>query len=272
MIWLKQRMTIYLMRHGESEGNKRPSQYGLVGDANIGLTDPGWMRTVAAGSFLRSELEREALSEWPRMWTSSLLRAKQSLSGVLHGMEGFLPDAKERLRIFENSDLVEQHYGWLPYLDPASEDPEVKAFSKLIMEFSKKVYDHNAFTAHTPFGESPQMTMGRAKDFIDTLRRDLDGGIEHHVVVAHGATLKALIMKCFHLSMEAWKELKTPGNADIFRLEFMPENGRIAGIRQIWDGENMRIVDINPIENIKPTTINDLPMVPAHLRLTPHGS
>lgn len=265
-------MTIFLTRHGESAGNAEPLMYGRLGDAHVGLTDLGWRQTIAAGDFLGDHLHDLNITEWPRLWYSSLQRTRESLSGILHGMR----DARlgGDMRAFQNPDLVEQNYGWLPYLTPealqhefkeASVD-DVRKFCELVTAFSRMARSHSKFTAFTPAGESPQLAYGRVDQFFSTLRRDLDAGVKNHIVVTHGATIKAFMMRAFHLPMTAWDRLQTPGNSDVFRIDADPVTNRLTGIVKVYDGVAQTPVNLDPLAGLRPERIADLPQVPPHLR------
>ncbi len=266
-------MTIFLNRHGDTVGNQDRAAYNEFGDVAIELTDLGWEQTIAAGKFLSAYIANETnITAWPRLWASSLLRTQQSLAGLLHGMKDITLSGEPR--IFEDSNLVEQDYGWLRYLNPDPADPAFKNFSadevrrtcELLKIFSAKAQGHGKFTARPPSGEAPQDAEVRAIHFINTLRRDLERGVEHHIVETHGATLKALIKRGFHLPMSAWDKLKTPGNADIFRIDTDPVTHRLQSIRQIYDGQAMKAVNLNPIAGLHPLQIADLPQVPLRFR------
>ena len=136
----------------------------------------------------------------------------------------------------------------------------------MLQAFSKVVYGHTKFTAQPAMGESPMQVSLRVRDFMSTLWRDLNAGVKDHLIVTHGATIKALILRSFHLPMSAWDDLKTPGNADIFRIDQDPVSGQLTGIRQIYDGEAGVAVDLNPIAGIRPRGLEDLPAVPDFLR------
>jgi 2,3-bisphosphoglycerate-dependent phosphoglycerate mutase len=266
-------MTIYVMRHAQSDGNNNPLAYGRVGDANVGVTETGWRQAARAGEFFAPYLLKAGHTTWPRLWSSSFLRPRQTLSGVLYGMEGHhnFPGVPQ---VFEDPNLIEQSYGWLPYgLDALSHqdlqvfpDERVQEFSQMLQAFSKVVYGHTKFTAQPAMGESPLQMSLRMRDFMSTLWRDIHAGTKDHVIVTHGATIKALILRCFHLPMSAWDELATPGNADIFRIDQDEVTGRLLGIRKIFDGEAGVEVDLNPIAGIEPLGLDDLPPVPDFLR------
>lgn len=262
------------MRHAESDGNVDPLAYGRVGDANVALTERGWRQAVRAGEFFAAYLMQHGYKDWPRLWASSFLRPRQTLSGVLHGMEGLhgLCGAPE---VFEDPNLIEQSYGWLPYALHAQQgsldvfpDERVREFSQHLQGVSKVFYGHTKFTAQPPFGESPLALTLRVRDFMSTLWRDLDAGVTEHAIVTHGAVIKALMLRTFHLPMAAWDELATPGNADIFRIDQDPGTGRLLGIRKIYDGEAGVAVDLDPLAGLRPAGLEDLPAVPEFARKT----
>ncbi len=265
-------MTIFLGRHAQSDGNVEPLTYGRVGDANVSLTELGWRQADRAGQFFAPYLESQGFTTWPRLWHSPFLRPRQTLRGFLHGMEG-LHTLSGTPEVFEDPNLMEQSYGWLPYgLDLLQHEelqkfpPErLREFSAMLQAFSKVVYGHTKFTAQPAMGESPLQLTLRVRDFMSTLWRDINAGVKDHFIVTHGATIKALILRSFHLPMSAWDELATPGNADIFRIDQHPVTGQLTGVRKIFDGEQGVAVDINPIEGIRPRGLDDLPPLPDFL-------
>ncbi len=254
---------IYLIRHGFSQGNADFENYIKIGDEKLGLDDRGWQQAITAGAFLAPYLAQQGLENWPRIWTSSLQRTIETTSGLLSGMGSVFKGQPE---LHEDPRLVEMSFGVLSHLIKKSQDPVDGLPYKNILALSEEFYRLNPFTSMPPFGESPLSTLGRVDNVIATLCRDIENGTKPHIIVTHGATIKAFLMRWFHLPMSAWKELKTPNNCDIFCIK-PGENGNLRHIvTQIFDGENGLAVHTNPIAHIKHLTVSALPAVPAHLK------
>ncbi len=258
-------MTIFLSRHGQSEGNIDRAAYNQRGDIEISQTLTGCKQKIRAGRFFETYLEENGFTDWPRLWVSPLLRSQQSLKCFLRGMKN--TKLAGEMRIFEDSNAAEQDYGWLRYLKPDPADPDFAGFTqeeiergaRLFRIFADKAYRHGAFTARPPGGEAPIDAEGRIINLINSIRRDIvDEGVEHHVVEMHGAGIKLLLKRAFHLPMSAWDKIKTPGNGDIFRIDLDPVTHRLQGVRQIYDGQAGRAVDLNPLAGLKPLSYADL--------------
>lgn len=270
-------MALYLIRHAQSDGNADPAQTGLVGNANLEITRHGWQQTQALGEFLWPQFVQDGMTEAPRLWVSPMERTLQTLTGVIDMMP---PNQfKQELRLFVDDNLVEQDFGLLPYLLTAQDHPALKGYSKeditkaagLIMEFSKQIYGHQKFLARPPMGESPQDVCNRVSDFIATLRRDVEAGVTDHIIFTHGAVIKGFIKELYHLPMQSWDQISTPGNTDVIRIGLTPDR-RIGEIRKIYDGTFMTPVNVDPLKGLKPFSIRDLPPVPAFLKASPNGS
>lgn len=74
---------LYLLRHGESEGNVDNTAYERKGH-NIDLTDKGKIQASSAGTYLRKTVWRLS-----HVYSSPLLRATQTTKFVLRSMHGF---------------------------------------------------------------------------------------------------------------------------------------------------------------------------------------
>ena len=194
---------ITLIRHGESEGNKDSYTYVEKGDQRVGLTETGWQQAVHAGKFLDTHFQETSTQTIPRTFVSSYERTKQTLRGVLSGLENY---NIENLKIYEDPRLTEQNYGALAHLSHDN-DPEKEGLVKAFLELTHATYKGTPFSATPPFGESPKEIMGYVKSFIDgTLARDIEEGKNDFLIVSHGAVMKAFIMCWFHLPMSSWKE------------------------------------------------------------------
>ncbi|MGE4313287.1 MAG: histidine phosphatase family protein [Pseudobdellovibrionaceae bacterium] len=248
-----------LMRHGESIGNIDPRNYMTVGDAFLGLTEKGWDQAEAAGRFLVDYYRTESVDPqtWPHIFCSSYQRTRETLSGVLSPLKEF--GFSDTPRILEDLRLTEQFYGAVSHLN-FEEDPAFKPFAEKLLEISKAAAKSSPVSASLLFGESPKDIMLHTKSFMDgTLSRDVTEGKHDILIVTHGATLKAFLMNWFHLPIEGWEELELPHNCDIIEICGEPKNWQV---RKIYDGRDMKPCNINPIENIRWTSLDSLPKRP----------
>lgn len=270
-------MALYLIRHAQSDGNADPAQTGLVGNANLEITRQGWQQTQALGDFLWPQLTKDGITEAPRLWVSPMERTLQTLTGVINVMPS--GQFRQEPRLFVDDNLVEQDFGLLPYLLTAQDHPGLRGYSKediikaagLVMEFSRHMYGHQKFLARPPLGESPQDVCNRVSRFVDTLRRDVDTGVTDHVIFTHGAVIKGFIKELYHLPMQVWDQIATPGNTDVIRINLTSDK-KIGEARKIYDGTFMTPVNVDPLKGLKPFSIKDLPPVPAFLKASPGGS
>lgn len=254
-------MRIILVRHGESEGNVDDYAYVAKGDAKIGLTDTGWLQARGTGEFLNNLYEKMGLTASPYLFVSSYERAIETLSGINKGL-----DKQFHGEPHEDPLLTEQNFGAMAHIKH-QKNPIKKLFGKLLFHFAKSAYEGTPFSSTTPFGESPKQMYAAAKQFAGTLERDRAEGKETCTIVAHGATIKALMMVYGHLPMSAWGDLKTPGNGDVIIID-LPDsesNEKYRSIKKVWDGVKQSVDDSNPIEHIKRLTKDMLPTYPEHL-------
>ncbi|MGB1076813.1 MAG: histidine phosphatase family protein [Bdellovibrionales bacterium] len=254
-------MRIILIRHGESEGNIDDYAYVEKGDEAVGLTDKGWLQARGTGKFLNTLYKEMGLTQSPYLFVSSYQRTKETLSGINKGL-----DPEFHGEPHEDPLLVEQSFGVLAHIKH-QKNPIKRMFGKLLFHFAKSAYEGTPFSSTTPFGESPKQMYAAAKQFAGTLERDRMEGKEVCTIVAHGATIKALMMVYGHLPMSAWKDLKTPGNGDVIVIDLPDPNSgeKYRSIRKVWDGVKGTVENLNPIEHIKRLTKETLPVYPEHL-------
>jgi 2,3-bisphosphoglycerate-dependent phosphoglycerate mutase len=263
-------MRILLVRHGFSIGNENEENYTIYGDSNVPLTDRGWFQAYRAGEFLKSFYTEKsgAAIDPPRLWSSSFKRTLETTRGLLHGAQGAF--VGEPI-LFEDPRLIEQSFGWLNHLRDQRKDMPNSEMIDQFLALSRHFWSQEPFIARAPFGESPQDAYSRIDDFIATLSRDFKQGIFDHLIVSHGATIKAFMMRWFHLPMEAWSQLKTPHNCDVFCIErdsYAPVRPTKAHwvIHKIFDGETGQPCHINPIAGLVKRRVEDLPQFPDHLQ------
>lgn len=258
-------MRIIIVRHGQSKGNVDLSEYARVGDAHVSLTDTGWAQALRSGVFLNKFYQETDTQHWPRVWTSSFRRTQETTRGILTGIGDNVFDGTCKLH--EDPRLVEQSFGLLGLLNDHHDDPALHRIYNDLVRLSKKHSDQQKFIARTPFGESPQDAYNRVDLFLNSLRRDEMKNIKDHLIISHGATIKAFLMRWFHLPMSAWESLDTPHNCDVFCIETTTDSERQSSrarwkVRKLFDGECGVECNTNPIQHIDRLSVDRLPQLP----------
>jgi len=254
-------MRIFLIRHGYSQGNENGDNYARLGDPNIQLTDTGWQQAIAAGRFLKDYFARNNITDDcdPCLWMSPYERSRETASGIAHGAQGLF---KAPPRVEEA--LIEMDFGDFSSLH--SEELRKKEMP-LVSEFYDRARAFGKFYARPPRGESPFDVQRRVKPFIDTLWRDQAQGVDNHVCVTHGVTLRVLAMAFMHIDPKRYDEFPNPPNCGIYVIEGDRKSGYT--FKQIYDGETGQEVDINWGEKLKAGQAI-VPPVPERFRNIPH--
>lgn len=247
---------ILWIRHGLSEGNQDDLAY-KKGDPLVQLTDEGWRQGIRAGRFLAQHFAQSDVKEWPLFFVGEFDRHKQTLSAILYGMESAF---EGKPLIHGDSRLNEQSFGVLPYLLEQEGD-----FETLTRQYSKQVREGNFLSARPTHGESPRDTGAHIKSFIDgTLKRDMEQGHRHIVIVTSGRVMDMATLNWFHLPSKALEEgrLKGPNNCDILSFAGSPKNWAVT---KIWDGPSATPRHENIIAGINPISFEVLPQLPSHI-------
>ena len=172
--------TLVLVRHGQSEWNKKNL---FTGWKDPDLTDKGLIEAIWAGRVLRDEKIVFDLA-----YTSVLRRAENTLSIILSEM------GQSSIPITRDAALNERDYGALSGLD---KDEAKKRFGEELVHLWRRSYD-----VSPPGGESLKDTAARVQPYYrDVIAPHINSG-KNILVVAHGNSLRALIMYLEHLSGE----------------------------------------------------------------------
>jgi len=248
-------MRIYLVRHGESQGNVDKKVHETVADHAIPLSDKGHEQALAAGKFLakylvdreigstttavpfehstlgmprdaRAKLDRMTVTGLPyplRLWNSPYLRTRQTAEGLMKG----LGTCEVRLDLDrrEHVLLCEQQFGLfdgVPDAELPVRFPEEHAHYKKQEDFEGR------FWARFPMGESRFDVATRVHQAFGTFHRDAQ---KHHIhniiVVCHGVTMRAFLMMWLHLTPEWFEAEPNPKNCSIRFIEDGEDRGYI---------------------------------------------
>lgn len=183
---------LVLIRHGESQWNLENRFTGWV---DVPLTLKGEEEARAAGEKLRA-------FQFDCAFTSVLIRAKNTLRIVLEAI------GQTAIPITEHQALNERMYGELQGLNKAETakkygDEQVKIWRR-------------SFDVPPPGGESLKDTAARVLPYYESHIRPELLAKKTVLVVAHGNSLRSLVMHLEDLSREAVLELNIPTGAPLF--------------------------------------------------------
>jgi 2,3-bisphosphoglycerate-dependent phosphoglycerate mutase len=175
-----------LVRHGESQWNLENRFTGWI---DIGLSPKGEQEARAAGEKLKSY-------HFDCLFTSVLKRAIDTAT-ILCDAAGFSALATQR-----DQALNERHYGKLQGLNKAE---TAKEFGEAQVKIWRRSYD-----VRPPEGESLADTAARVLPYYEKVIEPLLLQGKNVLVVAHGNSLRALVMKLDNLTKEQIVELNIP--------------------------------------------------------------
>jgi broad specificity phosphatase PhoE len=211
-------MRIFLVRHGESEGNVDKTAYKTIADHAIQLTDKGREQAREAGDFFAS-VHKDAPVKY-RVWVSPYTRARQTADEFIDRLpEKLIRDRHEHLL------LAEQQFGAMN--DAGGEDPPEH------IEHIKADYDraksHGGRIFARPWGgESRFDVCVRVHQAFGTFHRDNERHkVSDLVVVAHGTTLRAFVMMWLNKPYEWFEAERNPPNGSIRFIEDGKDHGYI---------------------------------------------
>lgn len=183
---------LVLIRHGESQWNLENRFTGWV---DVPLTPKGEEEARAAGEKLKA-------FQFDGAFTSVLMRAQHTLRIVLEVI------GQTTIPITEDKALNERMYGELQGLNKAE---TVKKFGAEQVKIWRRSFD-----VPPPGGESLKDTAERVLPYYESQISPELLAKKTVLVVAHGNSLRSLVMHLEHLSREAVLELNIPTGAPLF--------------------------------------------------------
>jgi broad specificity phosphatase PhoE len=189
---------LFLVRHGQSEGNLVRKQFEETGEESFfsdeflglhesqyELTDLGVQQAQAAGLWLYEN----KWTVFDRLLVSNNVRAMQT--GAYLG----LPDAKWLI----DFNLRERDGGLFNVMKPTRRDAKYQE--------QQKFYDTQPFLFRPPQGESIADVCQRIKIVLDTLARECDG--KNVLITCHGHVMRAFRIILERMSLQKANEYLT---------------------------------------------------------------
>ncbi|MBA4078408.1 MAG: histidine phosphatase family protein [Cyanobacteria bacterium PR.023] len=198
---------IFIIRHGQSEGNANKKTYETIPDWKIPLTAKGELEARAAGLDFYNKIGHERFG----VYYSPFLRTKQTWRNMAINIPGELIDFEK-----EDPRLREQEWGHLR----RAEDTH---------RIDKEREDYGPFFFRLPDGESGADVYDRATGFLSTAYRDFakPDFPSNVLIVSHGFTLRILIMRWLHLTVDEFHKLKNPPNCYMVELNLVGDHYRL---------------------------------------------
>ena len=217
-------MKIYLVRHGESEGNLDKKVHLRKADHAIALTDKGKTQAKEAGEYLVERLKYC----WDgklnvRVWHSPYMRTKETTDGILKAFANH--NMKPKFGCFEHALLCEQQFG---LFDGLSDDEIAEQYPDAHAHYNKCQKFRGRFWARMPLGESRFDVAQRVHQAFGTFHRDAERhGVESLIVVSHGVTIRAFLMMWLHKGVEWFDDEPNPKNCSIRLVDSKQDRGYI---------------------------------------------
>ncbi len=195
---------LILVRHGQSIWNKERRFTGWV---DVELTKQGKLEAELAGKLIK-----ELNIKFDECFTSQLKRAINTLDIIL----GILKENK--IKISKTSSLNERHYGGLTSLN---KDETIKKYGKKQVQIWRRSFEippppmdsghpyKNKIGANIS-SESLKNTFERVMPYYEKNIKPLLSKQKNILIVFHGNSCRALLMKIFNISKEKIIEFEIP--------------------------------------------------------------
>lgn len=191
---------IFIIRHGESQGNVNKEIYKYIPDYALQLTQNG----IEQAKYVGQEIVSHIGDSPCQFYVSPFWRTRQTY-----------------LQIAKNFSLSNLHY---------YEDPRIREQEWGQDMVSREGYSHekeNDRDAYGHFyyrfrdGESCADVYDRVSDFMGTMFRDFEKETfpRTTIIVTHGMTMRLFLMRFFHFSVEEFEKWRNPRNCDYFLLD-----------------------------------------------------
>jgi len=195
---------LILVRHGQSFWNKERR---FTGWADIDLTKQGKSEAKQAG-----QLIKKLNIEFDAYFTSQLKRAINSLNIILKIL------GKQNVKIIKDSALNERHYGELTSLN---KDEMIKKYGNAQVQVWRRSFEipPPSMNPQHPYknkinssilSESLKDTFERVIPYYDKKIKPLIFSKKNILIVFHGNSCRALLMKIFNISKEKIVNFEIP--------------------------------------------------------------
>lgn len=173
---------IFVVRHGQSEGQLHPELYGTVGDTGLVLTPQGYQQARRTGSLLESFHEQARLESPLSLHFGLSIRTNQTAEGIISSSNNIVTSATS-----PDERLDKQAFGLFDGMLTSAERAE--KLPDAFAQYKQDLLEKGPFKVRPPEGESIQDVLMRIHNFDREILKDPNPS----VVVTHG--LQALCIE-----------------------------------------------------------------------------
>lgn len=195
-------INIFLVRHGQSEGNLNKEIYKDRPDYALNLTPLGKQQANKAGENLKPIIGDTSV----QFYVSPFWRTRQTYMEIRNSFP-----YDNRYIYYEDPRLREQEWG---------NNMESREGYKDKIEEYRDSYGHFYYRFRDG-GESCADVFDRVSDFMGTLFRDFEkkNFPLNVVIVTHGMAMRVFLMRWYHTSVEEFERWGNPLNGEYFHLK-----------------------------------------------------
>jgi len=216
---------VFLVRHGQSEGNVNKEIHRERPDYAIRLTQKGIEDAKSAGHELASKMSPGRYI----LFTSHYFRAKQTS----HYIREVLSDNKIFIHQIESPLLREQEWcgGDINGFDEGQESAREK----------QGVFDYR-FRGGESVGDCYTRAALFELDLLDALKSDEVDGV---ICVGHGMQNRVLVARLTSLRLEGLLNMKNPDNGGVIEMAYISQHNRVGLISHIPTREEENICEFS---------------------------
>lgn len=212
---------IYLVRHGLSEANIDFKKYSECTDPYVPLSEEGAYQSTVTGEFISNHLEESGLSHKVKVWYSPYLRASSTADGIIKELNRNNFNVNSQESIY----LREQEFG---ILSGKSKLQQEMCYPVYYNYYHGEIAKGNSFFVRPPMGESQADVVQRIQQGILEIERDCDSdNVSTVVIVLHGVSMNALIMRYCGMNCEWFKNEAIANNCSVRFLTYGRDHGYI---------------------------------------------
>lgn len=186
---------IFLIRHGQSEGNANYLVYYKKPDYAINLTQKGKEQSFVAGEKIKKIIGSQTCC----IYTSPYYRTRQTTDEILKSIRADFVKEDPRLREVEYA---------------------AKFYNEERPGFEEEAKEYGLFYYRPEHGESCADVYDRISGFLDSLFRHFvyDNFPENVIICGHGMSHRILLMRLLGWTVEQFELLYNPKNCEIYTL------------------------------------------------------